>query len=103
MSPATSCPSATDAAWAAIFAWAVARAIVTAYPLESFRVRVGRWDQTLGSLVTCVPCCSAWVAVAPSVSVGLARGSVVAGILCWCAAWMGALFLDAALDRINAR
>lgn len=90
-----------EAWWAAPVAWALARAVVTAFPLEPLRQAAGRLSPTLGYLVTCVPCTSAWIlAAGPALLVGLELGPWAA-VACWAGAWGGALFLDAALDRLQ--
>ncbi len=87
--------------WTAPIAWVFARALATSIPLESFRQAVGRASATLGYGVTCVPCCSAWLALVPSVALGM-EISTETGIAAWAGAWGGALLLDAVHDRLRA-
>lgn len=96
----------SDAVWAGPIAWGLARAAVTAFPLERVRVAIGRRSTTLGYLVTCVGCVAGELALPLAVLSGLERDTVpdgiAAAIACWAGAWGGALFLDAVLERLLA-
>lgn len=103
MEGVTSCRlGMAEAWWAAPFAWAFARALVTAVPLEPLRRWAGERSRSAGVLVTCVECSSAWFALVPA---GVVAGElgVNAGIAAWTGAWGGALLLDAVLERLRAQ
>ena len=89
-----------EAWWAGPVAWAFARAMATAFPLEGVRQAAGRVHPVVGYLATCVPCLSGQFAIIPA---ALIWNEIhwAAGIAGWAGTWSVALLLDAVYDRMR--